>query len=314
MNPGFPPKPGSPWNDPRWAGGAWIKFMEEKKRRGSLEREAAQAEAQAAKVRQEWAAGRLTHEQAFKRMVELTLEDSKGNWWIPGWQSGEWYRYDGRNLVRDTPPFRSRTAAPQSAASAGTTLPVHPSSVVHLFAHHFVGQGSLLSNRVTLPCQSVQVEILQRKAAVAGAAFITLATIGWVKLFLGKRSGRLGMGSRRAVLVEPKAIGANRRGLEGHIAAQVATQRGPQSAVDIVRALRKPSITQHVFEELLAIGCYSERGKLAQLFAEKWVPNCQRILALEAYVQSVKGMIDSFRQANSEVYHQLHQDMLAANK
>lgn len=330
MNPGFPPKPGSPWNDPWWSGGAYKRFMEDKRKEEAREREAAAAaaakgrgtavdpyskvEAQAARLRRDWAAGRLSDGQYAKRMAELMLRDSKGNWWAPGWQPGEWYRYDGRKWVSGTPPGRSPTAAPQPAASAGTTLPVNPSSVVHLFAHHFVGEGSLLSNRVTLPCQSAKVEILQRKAAVAGAAFVTLATVGWARLRLGKRSGRLGMRSHTAVLVEPVETEDRMAGLEGRILAHLASRPGPQRAVEIVKDLCKPSITQHVFEELLAKGYYSERGKLAQLVAERWAPNCQRILALQAYVQPVKGMIDSFRRANSEVYRQLHQDMLAANK
>lgn len=43
-------------------------------------------------------------EAAFKeKMRELMLTDGLGRWWMVGVRSGEWYRFDGHQWVRDDP-------------------------------------------------------------------------------------------------------------------------------------------------------------------------------------------------------------------
>ncbi len=85
--------------------------------------EFARVEKEIADLRQELTAGRLTEEQFKTRLREMMVEDTDGNWWMVGYETGEWYRHDGTDWVRDDPPGRAvRQATPkpavQPAASA----------------------------------------------------------------------------------------------------------------------------------------------------------------------------------------------------
>jgi hypothetical protein len=64
----------------------------------------AEIERMVAKLRQELAAGRLAEEQFKARLRELMVEDTEGNWWMVGYETGEWYRHDGTDWVRADPP------------------------------------------------------------------------------------------------------------------------------------------------------------------------------------------------------------------
>ena len=66
----------------------------------------AEVEKKVAKLRQDLAAGRLTEEQFKARLRELMVEDEQGNWWMVGYETGEWYRHDGADWVPDQPPGR----------------------------------------------------------------------------------------------------------------------------------------------------------------------------------------------------------------
>lgn len=73
-----------------------------------------QVEKEVAKLRQDLAAGRLTEEQFKARLRELMVEDADGNWWMVGYETGEWYHHDGADWVRADPPGRAaRQAAPK---------------------------------------------------------------------------------------------------------------------------------------------------------------------------------------------------------
>ena len=334
MSSSFPPKPGGPWRDARYSGGAWLDWKKKQKKKktrsqeppepslrpsqGQLADRFAQVESEAARLRQEWAAGRLKDSQFMKRLAALMVQDAQGVWWSVGVRTGEWYRYDGRDWVRATPPRLAAAGAPQPSSIAGTTaaLAVSPSSLVYLHAHRFVDKASWYSNRTAVPCQSAKVDLMAWRAAVVGAAFVSLAVRGHARLYLGGRSGPLGLGKRKSVLAQPAATGAGLAGLEGGILDSLSGGSGPKSAVAVAKELRKTGTFSHVMEELIAQGYYREgRGKLAQLFlGKKLVPNCPRVLALQPQVQSVKGMIQSFKQANPSVYDQLVKDIRSAYK
>ncbi|MDY7075880.1 MAG: hypothetical protein SXV54_03045 [Chloroflexota bacterium] len=64
----------------------------------------AQVERKVAQLRQELAAGRLTEEQFKARLREMMVQDKRGNWWMVGYETGEWYRHDGSDWVRADPP------------------------------------------------------------------------------------------------------------------------------------------------------------------------------------------------------------------
>ena len=70
-----------------------------------------EVEKEAAWLRQERAAGRLTEEQFKARLKELMLQDENGNWWMVGQQSGEWYRSEAGQWVRASPPLRGNLGA-----------------------------------------------------------------------------------------------------------------------------------------------------------------------------------------------------------
>ena len=63
--------------------------------------------AEAAKLRQELTAGRLTEERFKAQLRELMVQDERGTWWMIGYETGEWYLHDGTNWVRADPPGRA---------------------------------------------------------------------------------------------------------------------------------------------------------------------------------------------------------------
>ena len=79
----------------------------------------AEVEREVAKLRQDLAAGRLTEGQCKTRMRELMVQDEDGNWWMVGYETGEWYRHDGTDWVRADPPGR---AALEPAPSLTTVV------------------------------------------------------------------------------------------------------------------------------------------------------------------------------------------------
>jgi hypothetical protein len=77
----------------------------------------AEVEREVAKLRQDLTAGRLTEEQFKARLREMMVEDEQGNWWMVGYETGQWYRHDGTDWVRANPPGRvAPRAAPQPVA------------------------------------------------------------------------------------------------------------------------------------------------------------------------------------------------------
>jgi len=65
----------------------------------------AEVERVVAKLRQDLAAGRLTEEQFKTRLREMMVQDERGDWWMVGYETGEWYRHDGTDWVPDQPPL-----------------------------------------------------------------------------------------------------------------------------------------------------------------------------------------------------------------
>jgi len=64
----------------------------------------AEVEREVAKLRQDLATGRLTDEQFKARLRELMVQDEHGDWWMVGYESGQWHRHDGTDWVRADPP------------------------------------------------------------------------------------------------------------------------------------------------------------------------------------------------------------------
>ncbi|MDY6876997.1 MAG: SHOCT domain-containing protein [Chloroflexota bacterium] len=82
----------------------------------------AEVEREVAKLRQRLAAGRLTEEQFKARLRELMVLDEHGDWWMVGYETGEWYCHDGTDWMRADPSGgTNRRAIPQPM-----TQPVAP--------------------------------------------------------------------------------------------------------------------------------------------------------------------------------------------
>ncbi len=63
-----------------------------------------EVEFQAAALRQQVAQGRISEPLCRERMRDLMVQDTHGNWWMVGYESGSWFRHDGRDWVRADPP------------------------------------------------------------------------------------------------------------------------------------------------------------------------------------------------------------------
>lgn len=59
---------------------------------------------QAAILREQFAAGKLSQETLEKKLRDMMVQDADGTWWMVGTESSRWYRYDGKNWVPGTPP------------------------------------------------------------------------------------------------------------------------------------------------------------------------------------------------------------------
>ena len=73
---------------------------------GTEDERFARAEREADWLRQERAAGRISDERFKARLQDLMTQDAAGAWWAVGQHSGEWYRSQGGQWVRATPPAR----------------------------------------------------------------------------------------------------------------------------------------------------------------------------------------------------------------
>lgn len=78
-------------------------------------------------LRADHQAGRITKEAFQSAVNALTVTDPHGNSWQLGVQSGEWYRFDGQQWVKDYPPPTPGVSAagpPPSAQAPGSAVPV----------------------------------------------------------------------------------------------------------------------------------------------------------------------------------------------
>jgi len=64
----------------------------------------AEVEAETARLKQDFASGRLSEEQFKTRLQELMVQDEQGTLWMVGIETLEWFRYDGANWLKDNPP------------------------------------------------------------------------------------------------------------------------------------------------------------------------------------------------------------------
>ncbi|MGD8603100.1 MAG: hypothetical protein PVF49_00875 [Anaerolineales bacterium] len=91
-------------------------------------------EQEAALLRQQFAAGKLSEEALVNKLSELMVQDAGGTWWMVGTESGRWYRYDGKNWVPGLPPGRG---AARFSPAAG--VPTKEGSKIKAFFTFIIG-------------------------------------------------------------------------------------------------------------------------------------------------------------------------------
>ena len=63
-------------------------------------------------------AGTLSEDDFKAQLEELMFQDERGRWWILGYETGDWYVYEGEEWVRAEPP--ERTIPPVAQPTHGT--------------------------------------------------------------------------------------------------------------------------------------------------------------------------------------------------
>lgn len=120
----------------------------------------AQVEQQISKLRQELETGRLTEEECKAQMRELMVEDEQGNWWMVGYETGEWYRHDGDDWGRADPPgYIAPEQTPPSVAPP-TPVPSRPVSKP-------VTQAAVPAKPKSRPLKGIVVFVLTEAVIVA---------------------------------------------------------------------------------------------------------------------------------------------------
>ena len=84
-----------------------------------------QIEAEYRKLKAQFVAGQLSEEELRSRVTQFMVEDDQGRWWSIGYETGQWYYYDGENWAPGTPPA-SAAAMPQTAPGQLTPEPAKP--------------------------------------------------------------------------------------------------------------------------------------------------------------------------------------------
>lgn len=63
-----------------------------------------QAEKSFKQIKAQFVSGTLNESDFKTRLEELMVQDDQGGWWMIGYETERWYRYDGTNWVQAVPP------------------------------------------------------------------------------------------------------------------------------------------------------------------------------------------------------------------
>jgi hypothetical protein len=74
-----------------------------------------------------FAAGHLTEPDFKAQLEELMVEDEGGSWWMLGYETERWYRYDGTSWVQADPPGMQQPEPP-AAVEAARAAPAIPAA------------------------------------------------------------------------------------------------------------------------------------------------------------------------------------------
>jgi len=93
------------------------------KRQGAKTYTFAEAEREFTRLKDQFESGKLTEADLKAQMQDLMVQDAKSQWWVIGYESGQWYVHVGEEWVQRDPPSAARaTPAVESAAKKERTL------------------------------------------------------------------------------------------------------------------------------------------------------------------------------------------------
>ena len=132
-------------------GAAWQKEQEKKRREveaqkvpmGGQSDPFRLLEQEVASLRGQIESGKISNEQANARLQELMVQDEQGTLWTVGIETGDWYRYDGKEWIMAQPPkpqpevaFSQPTSKKKGSAIGGILI-----FIVGVAITYFVGLG-----------------------------------------------------------------------------------------------------------------------------------------------------------------------------
>jgi hypothetical protein len=80
----------------------------------------AQAEQEFAKLKDQFESGKLTEADLKARMQDLMVQDAQGQWWVIGYETGQWYVHVGKEWIRrDRPGESPAVTAVETVADSG---------------------------------------------------------------------------------------------------------------------------------------------------------------------------------------------------
>jgi hypothetical protein len=133
-------------------------------------------EQEVASLRKKLVAGQMGVDQVKDRLKDLMVQDEAGQWWTVGYETWQWYHYDGHSWVRADPyPGAGQQAFPGGGAAGFATA--RPKK-----GHPFLGIV------VFLVCLAITVGLGFLLGNVVSAAFghsndmlpLICASIGWI--------------------------------------------------------------------------------------------------------------------------------------
>lgn len=83
-------------------------------------------EARYRELKAQVAAGALTEDDFKAQLEELMIQDDEGRWWIIGYETGDWYVFDGKEWVQAAPPVEPAPAPVPPAEPLPETTSVLP--------------------------------------------------------------------------------------------------------------------------------------------------------------------------------------------
>ncbi len=166
-----------------------------------------------------------------------------------------------------------------------------------------------------LPCRDAKAKRKDVVTLVFTAALVHLARRGAIRMETGTRGALI---KRKYVLVTLATRALATAGIEAALLAEVSGKAKDDGAGNLVARLLGKDRTDPwghavslIQESLVELGLFaeSERRGLGKLMGKDRTPVCDRVLALQAQVPVLKGLLSEFRAAQGPLYEQLWKDI-----